>query len=90
MRGCGHGPGASDAHQRDPMTATWRGSREGARRAEGMVAAWARFRIYTLPPSPTGEGFPRFGDELVGAVCNGPKLGEDTDKWGPYVIVPRA
>jgi hypothetical protein len=42
MRGCSHGPGASDAHQRDPMPATWRGSREEARRAEGMVAAWAR------------------------------------------------
>ena len=53
-------------------------------------ASLARFRIYTLPPSPTGEGFLRFGDALVGAVCNGPKLGEATDKWGPYVIVPRA
>ena len=66
------------------------GSYGGRFWAARMRRVWHGFRMYILPPSPTGEGFPRFGDEHVGVVCNRPKLGEAPDKWAPYVIVPCA
>jgi hypothetical protein len=51
----------------------------------GRVRQW--FRFYTPLPSPTGQGFPRFGDELVEVVCNGPKLGEDSAD-GSRIVPP--
>jgi hypothetical protein len=67
--------------------------RSGTRRAQEIsptadgVERRQWFRFYTPLPSPTGQGFPRFGDELVEVVCNGPKLGEDSAD-GSKIVPP--